>query len=140
VKRKKGFTLIELMVVISIIAITATVASPNIKAFSSIEIKNSENLIKTKLYYMKNYCKNNYITGKIIINPNEIKGVTSDNKEVFLVSFADHTVISSDINEIGVLENGEFQIASMKVITVKNKVTERTLEVNSLSVKAREEK
>lgn len=80
-KKNKGFTLIELMVTIAILAIIATMAAPS---FSNLLIK--ENL-KTTAYNMRDTLKE--ARSRAMLNRNETVVCTSINKSAIAVTNAE---------------------------------------------------
>lgn len=73
-KYRKGYTLIELIIVIAILAIITSIVSLNVSKFrktiNKIQIESAINEARSILSFGKSYCRKNKVTGMIIININ----------------------------------------------------------------------
>ena len=73
--KKKGFTLIELIITLSILLLFTTITSTSIKAYNNriVDIKTSKYAyeIKTLLSYSKSYCRKHKVNGSLFIDIKE---------------------------------------------------------------------
>lgn len=73
--KKKGFTLIELIITLSILLLFTTITSTSIKAYNNrkvdIKINKYAYEIKTLLSYSKSYCRKHKVNGSLFINIKE---------------------------------------------------------------------
>ena len=73
--KKKGFTLIELIITLSILLLFTTIASTSIKSYKNRKINININKytydIKTLLSYSKSYCRKYKANGSLFINIRE---------------------------------------------------------------------
>lgn len=82
-KYRKGYTLIELIIVIAILSIITSIVSLNVSKFrktiNKIQIESVINEARSILSFGKSYCRKNKVTGMIIINTNNFSFVVSEN-------------------------------------------------------------
>ncbi|MDI9216123.1 MULTISPECIES: type II secretion system protein [Clostridium] len=73
--KKGGYTLIELIIVLSIIALLATVGFSGVKYFKdkseSLKLQNNVYEVRALLSFAKSYCRKNKVVGNIAINKNK---------------------------------------------------------------------
>ncbi|MGG7143667.1 pilus assembly FimT family protein [Clostridium nigeriense] len=71
---KKGYTLIELIIVLSIIAVISSITTINIVKFKEkieiIEFNSLANEVKSLLSFGKAYCRRNKVSGQILVGSN----------------------------------------------------------------------
>ena len=81
-KRKKAYTLIELVIVIGILAIISTIASLNINRLKNtvnkISLESTINEARSILTFGKHYCRKNRVNGSIVIHENRISFVVKE--------------------------------------------------------------